>query len=121
MKGAWLQHTILRAASLLVPGDERAEWMEEWRSELWYIPQCRATLFCMGAFRDALWLRSNRCVPVTRTGIRLESPLSCLALLAALAALSVFFAFHIVALRLEPRLALESSRLGAMRRSADAF
>ena len=104
MNGAWLQHTILRVASLLVPGGERAEWMEEWRSELWYIPPCRATLFCMGAFRDSFWLRRNHRVPETRTRVRLESPLSCLALLAALAALSVFLAFHMLA----PRLATAS-------------
>jgi hypothetical protein len=104
MNGAWLQHTILRVASLLVPSGQRAGWIEEWRSELWYIPQCRATIFCMDAFRDAFWLRRNRCVPVTRTRLRLESPLSCLGLLAILAALSIFCAFHMLAPRLEPAL-----------------
>ncbi len=112
MNGRSLQHTILRVASLLVPGDERAEWMEEWRSELWYIPQCRATLFCMGAFRDSFWLRRNHCLPVTRSRIRLESPLSCLAFLSALAALSVFFAFHMLASRLEPASPWKAHDLG---------
>ena len=39
MNNEWLQHTILRVASLLAPGDQRAEWLEEWRSELWYVPR----------------------------------------------------------------------------------
>jgi hypothetical protein len=84
-----------------VPRDQRAEWIGEWRSELWYIPQQRATIFCLGAFKDALWLRRNRCVFVKRTRIRLESPLTCLALLAILAALSIFFAFDVLVPHLE--------------------
>jgi len=102
MNGTWLQYTTLRVASLLVPSEQRAEWIEEWRSELWYIPQCRATIFCVGAFRDAFWMRRNHCVPLTRTRIHLESPLSCLALLTALAVLSVFIAFHMLAPRRTP-------------------
>jgi hypothetical protein len=82
MKGQWLQSTILRAASLLAPGDQRAEWLAGWRSELWYIPQRGSTLFCLGAFRDALWLRRNS----PSRGKHLESPLRCLAFLAILAA-----------------------------------
>ena len=74
MKTEWLQHTILRAASLLAPGDQRAEWVKEWRSELWYIPRRQAMRFSLGAFRDALWLRRNNLSPATRPGIRLESP-----------------------------------------------
>ncbi len=30
MKTEWLQYTVLRAASLLAPGDQRAEWVKEW-------------------------------------------------------------------------------------------
>jgi hypothetical protein len=96
MKSEWPEHTILRAASLLAPPNQRAEWMEEWRSELWYVPQRHAIVFALGAFRDALWLRRNNPSPQKRTGIHLESPFTCLALLAALAALSV-----LIALRLE--------------------
>lgn len=98
MSSAWPHYAILRVASLLAPRDRRAEWVKEWRSELWYVPRCQATPFCMGAFRDALWLRRNNPGPVTRTGIGLESPLSCLAFLATLAALSVFIAVHLPAL-----------------------
>jgi hypothetical protein len=114
MNGEWLQHATLHVASLLVPGDRRAEWLEEWRSELWYIPHCRATIFCMGAFPDAFWLLRNHCIPVTRTRIRLESPLSCLALLATLAALSFFFAFHMLASCLEPASPLKASDLAGI-------
>jgi hypothetical protein len=90
MRSEWLPHTILRAASLLAPGDQRAEWLDGWRSELWHIPRPGATLFCMGAFRDALWLQRNNPNPPNRDRAHLESPLRCLAFLAALAALSLF-------------------------------
>jgi hypothetical protein len=95
MNSEWPQYAVLRAASLLAPSKQRAEWFEEWRSELWYIPRYRATLFCLGAFRDALWLRRNNLDKVARTGIHLESPLSCLALLATLAAVSLFIAVRL--------------------------
>lgn len=88
MKSEWLPYTVLRAASLLAPGDQRAEWLEGWRSELWYIPRRRATLFCLGAFQDALWLRRNNLSPTKRSLVHLESPLNCLAFLAILAAVS---------------------------------
>jgi hypothetical protein len=95
MNSEWLQSTILRVASLLAPGDQRAEWLEEWRSELWYVPRRGATLFCLGAFRDAFWVRRNGPSPKKRTGIHLESPLSCVALLAMLAAVSIFIAIAV--------------------------
>jgi hypothetical protein len=91
MKKAWPQHTILRAASLLAPGDQRAEWLKEWQSELWYIERRGATLFCLGAFRDALWLRRNDEGAVSW----LESPRRCLALLGTLAAVSMLIIFYL--------------------------
>src|SRR5438067_1144257 len=102
MKTEWLQHTVLRAASLLAPGDQRAEWVKEWRSELWYIPQRQAMRFSLGAFRDALWLRRNNLSPATRPRIRLESPLRCLAFLSTLAAVSIFTVICLPAPHLEP-------------------
>jgi hypothetical protein len=84
-----LPHLILRAASLLTPGDLRSEWVKEWQSELWYVPRQQATPFCVGAFRDALDLRRNN-DPVRPTRIHLESPLTCLAFLAILAVVSIF-------------------------------
>lgn len=97
MNREWLQHTLLRVASFLAPSDQRADWVKEWQSELWYIPRRGATLFCLGAFRDALWLRRNLSEAeqlgwVKRGRIHLDSPLSCLATLATLAAVSIFLA-----------------------------
>ena len=88
MNSEWLQYTMLRAASLLAPGDQRAEWLEGWQSELWYIQRRGATLFCLGAFQDAVWLRRNSPRRAKRAGTNLESPLSCVVFLAMLAVLS---------------------------------
>jgi len=109
MRNQKLQGALLRAASLLAPGDQRAGWLEEWRSELWYIPRRRATRFCLGAFRDALWLRRNSLSAAKHTGIHLESPLSCLAFLALLAVASTLAAVLLPA----PKGMLPSSHLRA--------
>ena len=95
MNSEWLQYTMLRAASLLAPGDQRAEWLEEWRSELWYVPRRGAMLFCSGRFPGRALAETEQPEPAKRTGIHLESPLSCLALLAALAAVSIFIAVRL--------------------------
>src|SRR5580692_2954837 len=95
MTNEWLPHAILRAASLLAPGDRRAEWVREWQSELWYIPRHGATQFCLGAFRDALWVRRNSAGIDKRSGIHLVSPIACLAFLAALAAVSLAIALQL--------------------------
>ena len=100
MNGGWLQCTILRVASLLAPGARRAEWLQEWQSELWYIPRPEATSFCLGAFQDAFWLRRNNPTPLKRTSPHLESPLRCLAFLATLSAVSIFVTY-LLASRLE--------------------
>jgi len=92
MNATWPQTLILRAASLLAPANQRALWLNEWRTELWYIPSRGSTLFCLGAFRDALWLRRNNLCIEKGFGIHLESPLSCLILLAMLAVGSILFA-----------------------------
>src|SRR5215470_18141388 len=89
MNNARLPYAIVRAASLLTPGDRRAEWVKEWQSELWYVPRHEATRFCLGAFRDALCLKRDHPSAGNRTRIHLESPLSCLAFLALLAAASI--------------------------------
>jgi hypothetical protein len=81
---------ILRAAAWLVPGPQRAEWFAEWSAELWYVEQ-HATRFCLGAFRDAFWLRRNSLTPNARHTFGLESPLRCVLFLAVLAAVSLFF------------------------------
>jgi MacB-like periplasmic core domain len=61
---------LLLCASLLVPGNQRAEWRLEWESELWHVRQSNAASgarswrnegviasFCFGAFQDAACLR----------------------------------------------------------------
>lgn len=102
MKIAWPQSLILHAASLLAPFDQRAEWLDGWRSELWYVPRRGATRFCLGAFQDALWLRRNNLSPVKRSGLRLESPLACLAFLALLAVVSLSIAARLPGPQWEP-------------------
>src|SRR5580693_8025795 len=103
MRREWLHHTILRVASLVTPADQRAEWLEGWRSELWYVPSRGATRFCLGAFRDALWLRRNN--PNPRPGIAayVDSPLSCLGLLAIVAAICSAIAVHLPNVELRSR------------------
>jgi hypothetical protein len=90
MRERRLPQAILRAASVLAPAGERVAWLEEWHSELWYIPRHEAARFCCGAFRDALWLRRN-----SPRRAALESPVACLAFLAVLAAVSLWMAMRL--------------------------
>jgi len=89
---------ILRGAALLVPCRQRNDWLSEWRSELWYVRQSRGTkgvtAFCLGAFKDALWLRRNAPRPEAHKMSRLESPVRCVLFLALLAAASLFLAIR---------------------------
>ncbi|WP_348264718.1 hypothetical protein P8935_09305 [Telmatobacter sp. DSM 110680] len=64
---------LLRAASLIVPTIQREEWRREWCAELWHVrrscigvdetfsweAQREITGFCLGAFSDALCLRTQ--------------------------------------------------------------
>jgi hypothetical protein len=62
---------ILKTAAILVPRNARAEWLEEWRAELWHVwhicnhgpaalhQKKEITAFSLGAFKDAIWLRRN--------------------------------------------------------------
>lgn len=108
---------ILRAAALFVPGWQRAEWLAEWKTELWYAWQPgsgesdsgrrkEVTSFCLGAFSDAIWLQRNASLPraygtllidvrqtlpdppIVGDGLLLQSPVRCLAFLGLLATLS---------------------------------
>ncbi|MBL8218095.1 MAG: hypothetical protein JNL62_02640, partial [Bryobacterales bacterium] len=84
-----LQRLMLCSAALLTPCAVRGEWLEEWTAELEHIRRTcprAAFAFCRGAFADAWWLRRHS--PV-REGF-LESPLRCLGLLAASAAICVY-------------------------------
>ena len=91
---------ILRCASWLAPAEQRAEWLAEWRAELWYVQRAsrcgsEVARFCLGAFQDALWLRWNGPRPLLTGIFRWESPLECLLFLAILAAGSWFLAFQL--------------------------
>ena len=91
---------LVWGASLVVPAVKRSEWLEEWRAELWYVlRECssktsvhprsvkEATLFCMGAYRDAIWLR--------RRSWQTQQPLARIrgsAYMCVLAQIAIFFA-----------------------------
>lgn len=90
-----LHLAILRSAALLVSSEQRAEWLAEWESELWYVNKRMATAFCLGAFQDAIWLGRNSPRPNVWRKIWLESPLWCIFFLAVVAAVSMYFAFRL--------------------------
>jgi hypothetical protein len=118
MNTAAFHLAILRSAALLAPEHQRAEWLAEWRSELWHAghePRAtHVTAFCLGAFKDAFWLRRHGTLPRSYgvlhldvppppvslekfenfpTPFHLESPVLCLAFLGVLAAIAVSVAF----------------------------
>jgi hypothetical protein len=88
---------LLRAAGWLVPPEQRAEWLAEWEAELVYVrasaPE-RTTAFCLGAFRDAFWLRRNA-LPSAEAAGALGSPHVFLLVLAAVAAVTTFIPFRL--------------------------
>lgn len=135
MSPAAFHRALLRIASYMVPGTSRTDWLAEWRSELWHVRRdphgMNVAAFCLGAFRDAFWLRRNGPnhssedilrlnVPATPEGIKsfpdegepaLSSPVRCLSFLAALGALCVVAAFLLPAARMVIRCSLYSSDL----------
>ena len=65
-----MQDGMLRAASLMVPADQRSDWRREWEGELWHVrhslcqggalswpAQREVTSFCLGSLHDAFCLR----------------------------------------------------------------
>ena len=105
-----MQFAILRAASWLVPAGTRAEWLAEWTGELCYIRgrgERSGTMFCLGAFRDAFWLRRNQ-PPAHGALINLSSPVHCVSVLAFFAVAATLLAFHLPA----PRRAILPSPYG---------
>ena len=87
---------VLRTAARLVPGEQRAEWFAEWSAELWQVRQSggwRTARFCLGSFRDALWMRRNS-PPDPRPWLRLESPGRCLGFLGLALAVCVAIALR---------------------------
>jgi hypothetical protein len=93
----FFDQSLLYGASRLVPGNRRAEWMREWRAELWHVRQERAPMdqlswqaereiatFCIGAFLDAFCLGRHRWklrIPLVATR---GSAMQCILLLAVL-------------------------------------
>jgi len=74
---------ILRLAARLVPSQKREEWLAEWKSELWHVWQMchqgahpsphdehEATTFCLGAFKDALWIRQDDSRSTSRRAVQ---------------------------------------------------
>ena len=101
------QHMVIECAGLLVPSSVRKDWLNKWRSELWYVRREAQTSkdawgFCLGAFSDALWTR--RYSPRTRTPFEFGSPVTCItiqALFAGVCFLATFLlpgAHHILVL-----------------------
>src|SRR5271170_149747 len=106
----------IRAVALLLPRRERAEWIREWTSELWYVYQSsvRASFrewldspsdllhghrsvaaFCCGAFHDARSLKQSDSLPVRSSVPRARSATRCLGILAFTATLSAVCALFI--------------------------
>jgi len=83
-----MRRALLRAASWLVPRDGRPAWLAEWRAELWHVARverAQSLPFCLGAFRDAFWLRRHDQSP--RMPL-LGTPARCLGVLAVMACLA---------------------------------
>src|SRR5277367_2351694 len=84
---------LLRCASWLVPGRERAEWLAEWRAEVWHVWHLRdhnaqVSDLCLGAFQDAFWLRWYNQRSIPRRILRTGSASRCSVSIAAWAAIS---------------------------------
>jgi len=115
MQSAALCRLMLRSASALVPGKDRAEWLAEWQAELWQVLRSQrefrneaaddgASLpspiaFCLGAFQDAWWLRQNNPRVAAPPLLRHGSPAMCLLSLAGWAAAALMLALYLPAAR----------------------
>jgi hypothetical protein len=114
------QNAILSAAALLVPAGHRREWLEEWTAELAFIRDespGRATAFCLGAFRDAFWIRRNA-PPGESQNVLVDSPARCLLSLAAIAAVAIGIAWMLPGPR---QLVFEARRMVEVRPIAGKF
>ena len=93
---------LLRSAAWLVPAPDRAEWLAEWKAELWHIwhlyssrsERCflgnaAVTNFCLGSFSDAFYLRWTNPHSFYRRAFRLGSASRCLVSLTWWTAVSV--------------------------------
>jgi hypothetical protein len=89
-----LHLAVLHSASILVPIEQRSEWLQEWKSELWHICQTHPmsdpaiTAFCLGAVQDALCLRRHLWQTRLPRLIAKGSAARCLLIMAAVLTLS---------------------------------
>ncbi|HTU49075.1 MAG TPA: hypothetical protein VMF56_00690 [Acidobacteriaceae bacterium] len=103
---------ILHSAAWFVPVVQRMEWLAEWKAELWHIcDNCerkeqdqpgdmqQATMFCLGAFKDAFWLRWESPTSTFSEIFELRSPWRCIALLAGLAIIAGALAIYLPGVR----------------------
>ena len=99
------QSGILRSASWIVPGTARAEWLQEWRAELWHARDAatvdgvcseaedQALLpFCLGAYKDAACLRRMQTKKTPPLVLFRGSAAQCLVSLGALLGVCVLVA-----------------------------
>ena len=92
---AFAQRIVIECAALIVPYPIRKDWLFKWNSELWYVRREASASkdvwgFCLGAFRDARWMR--RYSPKESVPLNLDSPLNCLMFLISLALSSLLVA-----------------------------
>ena len=105
---------ILHTAASLVPVSQRREWLAEWKAELWHVcDSCvqkqegcpddmqQATMFCLGAFKDAFWLRRENPSSTFSEIFQMGSPSRCIAWMAGLAGVTVLLAAFLPGVRKE--------------------
>lgn len=73
MNRAAVHLAILRCAAFVVPEQQRAEWLAEWRAEVWGAEGLRIGT-CLGGFKDAFWLRRYGPLPRAYGVLHLEAP-----------------------------------------------
>jgi hypothetical protein len=118
---------LLRSASLLVPGGQRAEWWREWYAELWqarreysfadkfsWASERAITGFCIGAFQDAFYLRRMDRRKRTPLTLKFGSAWQCLLLMAALLGASFILTRLLPGVRAERSLVRQGMRSGLL-------
>jgi hypothetical protein len=116
---------LLRCASILLPPRQRAEWLFEWESELWHVRRsCIAsaadawqaerdiTVFCLGAFQDALCLRGLKRQP--RQSSFNGSAAACLSWLAGILLVAFLLSLVLPGVRIEHAFSSSQLRSGTI-------
>lgn len=89
------QNLAIECAGFLIPPSLRKEWLLKWQSEVWYVrreapAEGDVWKFCLGAFRDALWVRAQ--FPRKHICSTVDSPLDCVLFLNSLLFLALLIA-----------------------------